>query len=125
VENVRILIEENEAARQKAEKAVAKDKEAVDADNKATATDAALKNQHEATLNRDSQARDTYKTNLADLRAKLEKDSEALGTLTGSSLYGFSALSENATGGPFLGSFLDPLDSDEFEVGHCHPLGLQ
>ena len=28
-------------------------------------------------------------------------------------------------GGPFLGSFLEPLNGDEFDVGYGHPLGLE
>ena len=36
-----------------------------------------------------------------------------------------TAPSENSTAGSFLGSFLEPLNSDEFDIGHCHPLGLQ
>src|ERR1019366_71015 len=37
----------------------------------------------------------------------------------------FSALSENLTEGPLLRNFLHPLNREELDVVHCHPLGLQ
>ena len=37
----------------------------------------------------------------------------------------FRALRENPTGGAILRSFLYSVNGDEFDVGHCHPLGLQ
>ena len=35
------------------------------------------------------------------------------------------ALDENPTDRPFLGCFLNRLNSDEFDVGHGYPLGLE
>ena len=36
-----------------------------------------------------------------------------------------TAVNENPTEGPFLRSFLYPLNGEEFNIGHGHPLGLQ
>src|ERR1035438_1442930 len=36
-----------------------------------------------------------------------------------------TALSENLTERPLLRNFLHPLNREELDVGHCHPLGLQ
>jgi hypothetical protein len=35
------------------------------------------------------------------------------------------ALSRNSSEGPFLRSFRYSVNGDEFDVGDCHPLGLQ
>src|ERR1035438_3296543 len=37
----------------------------------------------------------------------------------------FGALSENLTERPLLRNFLHPLNREELDVGHRHPLGLQ
>src|ERR1017187_5213038 len=47
------------------------------------------------------------------------------GTSTGAQVFNLSALSENLTKQPLLRNFLHPLNREELDVGHRHPLGLQ